>query len=69
MSDTAVAERPMATEARTSADRGLAVWLLTGGLLGFVAAFVLAVEKYALLADPAYVPTCSLNPMLSCGRS
>ena len=37
------------------------------GLVGFLAALVLAVEKYALLADPAYVPTCSLNPILSCG--
>jgi uncharacterized membrane protein len=54
-------------EARASAGRGLAVWLLTGGLIGFLAALVLAVEKYALLADPAYVPTCSLNPILSCG--
>lgn len=67
MSDTAVAERPLANEAAAGAGRGLAVWLLAGGLLGFVAAFVLAVEKYALLADPAYVPTCSLNPVLSCG--
>jgi uncharacterized membrane protein len=67
MSDTGVADRPVSAEARASAGRGLAVWLLTGGLIGFVAALVLAVEKYALLADPAYVPTCSLNPVLSCG--
>ena len=67
MSDTAVADRPVVTDAPASSGRGLAVWLLAGGLLGFVAAFVLAVEKYALLADPAYVPTCSLNPVLSCG--
>jgi uncharacterized membrane protein len=48
-------------------DRGLAWLLLIGGLIGTVAAFVLAVEKYALLADPSYVPSCSLNPVLSCG--
>ena len=48
-------------------ERGLAWLLLVGGLLGLVASFVLAVEKYALLADPSYVPTCSLNPVLSCG--
>ncbi|SDG07380.1 Uncharacterized membrane protein [Blastococcus aurantiacus] len=41
--------------------------MLLGGLTGLVASFVLAVEKYALLADPSYVPTCSLNPILSCG--
>ncbi|CCH87385.1 Vitamin K epoxide reductase [Modestobacter italicus] len=48
-------------------DRGLAWLLLIGGLVGLAASFVLAVEKYALLADPTYVPTCSLNPVLSCG--
>ncbi|WP_155344282.1 vitamin K epoxide reductase family protein [Acrocarpospora pleiomorpha] len=43
-------------------------WLLTiGGLFGLAAAFTLAVEKIALLKDPSYVPTCSLNPVLSCG--
>ena len=47
--------------------RALAWLLLIGGLTGLAASFVLAVEKYALLADPTYVPTCSLNPVLSCG--
>ena len=37
------------------------------GLVGFVTAFILLVEKVALLEDPAYVPTCSINPILSCG--
>ena len=61
---------PPAGEARREpglTDRTLGWLLLVGGLLGLAAAFVLAVEKYALLADPAYVPTCSLNPVLSCG--
>ncbi len=43
-------------------------WLyVVGGGIGLVASFVLMVEKIALLADPSYVPTCSLNPVLSCG--
>jgi uncharacterized membrane protein len=68
MSDTGVAAaRYPASTAPALTGRGLAWWLLGGGLIGLVAAFVLAVEKYALLADPAYVPTCSLNPVLSCG--
>ena len=53
--------------AATPANRTTARLLLIGGLVGLAASFVLAVEKYALLADPAYVPTCSLNPVLSCG--
>lgn len=43
-------------------------WVLTGGgAVGLVASFVLTVEKIALLADADYVPTCSINPVLSCG--
>ena len=43
-------------------------WVLTvGGALGLVAAFVLTVEKIALLKDPGYTPSCSINPILSCG--
>nr|WP_062336707.1 vitamin K epoxide reductase family protein [Herbidospora sakaeratensis] len=49
------------------ADRATARWLLGGGLIGLIAAFVLTVEKIALLKDPSYVPTCSINPLLSCG--
>lgn len=41
--------------------------LAAGGMVGLVAAFVLAVEKIALLKDPSYVPSCSINPVLSCG--
>lgn len=37
------------------------------GLVGFAAAFTLLVEKIALLEDPSYVPSCSINPILSCG--
>jgi uncharacterized membrane protein len=43
-------------------------WVLTvGGLAGALAAFVLMVEKVALLKDPSYTPSCSINPILSCG--
>ena len=41
--------------------------LLIAGLVGFVAAFVLAVEKYWLLTNPFYTPSCSVNATISCG--
>ncbi|MGP4102449.1 vitamin K epoxide reductase family protein [Nonomuraea sp. KM90] len=41
--------------------------LLVGGGVGFIAAFVLAIEKIALLKDPAYEPSCSIDPILACG--
>lgn len=43
-------------------------WLyIVGGAVGLAAAFTLLVEKIRLLEDPAYVPSCSINPILSCG--
>ncbi|WP_415394440.1 vitamin K epoxide reductase family protein (plasmid) [Rhodococcus globerulus] len=45
-----------------------ATWVLTlGGAAGLTAALVLTIEKFTLLADPNYVPSCSINPVLSCG--
>ena len=53
----------------TAVGRGRALpWLyVVGGGVGFVSACVLLVEKIALLKDPDYVPSCSINPILSCG--
>ncbi|AWZ10301.1 Vitamin K epoxide reductase [Streptomyces sp. ICC1] len=47
--------------------RLLALILTVGGALGLLAAFTLTVEKIALLKDPSYKPSCSINPILSCG--
>lgn len=41
--------------------------LLVAGLIGFAAAFILAVEKYWLLTNPFYTPSCSVNATISCG--
>lgn len=49
------------------AGRGLAWLYLAGGLVGLAAAAALTLEKIAKLTDPSYVPTCSLNPVVSCG--
>jgi uncharacterized membrane protein len=44
-----------------------AVWVLIAGVVGLAAAFTLTIEKIKLLENPAYVPSCSINPVLSCG--
>jgi uncharacterized membrane protein len=44
-----------------------AVWVLIAGVVGLVAAATLTIEKIKLLENPAYVPSCSINPVLSCG--
>lgn len=48
-------------------NRRLGWVLLLAGLVGLAASGMLLVEKIALLADSAYVPSCSINPILSCG--
>lgn len=48
-------------------ERPLAIGLLLGGLVGLVAAAVLLIERIRLAEDSSYVPTCSINPVLSCG--
>jgi len=49
-----------------SGTRGLL--LVLGGILGFVAAFTLTIERIKLAENPDYVPSCSFNPILSCGN-
>lgn len=49
-------------------ERPLAIGLLVGGLVGLVAAAVLLIERIRLAEDSGYVPTCSINPVLSCGN-
>jgi uncharacterized membrane protein len=47
--------------------RASAVWILIAGVVGLAAALTLTVEKIEILINPAYVPSCSINPVLSCG--
>ncbi len=53
--------------APTSAPRALAWLYVIGGGIGLVAAFALTLEKIAKLGSADYVPTCTLNPIISCG--
>lgn len=47
--------------------RSSAIGVLIAGVLGLAAAAALTVEKIEILIDPSYIPSCSLNPVLSCG--
>lgn len=42
-------------------------WVLVAGVVGLIASGTLTVEKIQLLMNPSYVPSCNLNPVLSCG--
>ena len=60
----AVTARPPTSE---PAPRAVGWILAACGTVGLVAAFTLLVEKIRLVADPAYNPSCSISPLLSCG--
>ncbi|MFB7447493.1 vitamin K epoxide reductase family protein [Streptomyces sp. NPDC056194] len=63
-----VAASPAATPAdRTAgATRGFAWLLVITGALGVLASFVITLDKYLLLENPAFAPSCNLSPVLSC---
>ncbi|GAB2710843.1 vitamin K epoxide reductase family protein [Kitasatospora kifunensis] len=50
-----------------STSRAFARLLLVTGGFGLAAATALTLEKIRLLENPAYVPTCNINPIVSCG--
>ncbi|GAA3724133.1 vitamin K epoxide reductase family protein [Gordonia hankookensis] len=58
---------PAVRGTRTGLSPIAAIVLLVAGALGLLAAFTLSVERYKLFLDPSYRPSCSLNPVLSCG--
>ncbi|GGV14936.1 membrane protein [Kitasatospora herbaricolor] len=49
------------------AGRAFALLLTLAGLIGLIASAVLTFDKIRLLADPSYVPSCNINPVISCG--
>jgi uncharacterized membrane protein len=48
-------------------DRIFPKLLAYGGLVGFLASFVLTVEKIEIIKDPSFQPSCNINPIISCG--
>ncbi|GBE66397.1 membrane protein [Mycobacterium sp. MFM001] len=42
-------------------------WVLIAGVAGLVASATLTVEKIDILLNPSYVPSCNINPVVSCG--
>jgi uncharacterized membrane protein len=51
----------------TSAPIASAWWVLIAGVVGLIASSTLTVEKIELLLNASYVPSCNINPIVSCG--
>jgi uncharacterized membrane protein len=41
--------------------------LLIAGIIGYICAFIIMFDKVKLLENPNFVPSCDLNPIISCG--
>jgi uncharacterized membrane protein len=42
-------------------------FVLIAGVIGLLASMTLTVEKIRMLLNPSYVPSCNINPIVSCG--
>jgi uncharacterized membrane protein len=52
---------------RAGCGPALAVLLVLTGAAGLLASWVITIDEFKLLKNPAFVPGCSLNPVVSCG--
>lgn len=41
--------------------------LLVAGIIGYACAFIIMFDKVKIADNPSYVPSCNLNPIISCG--
>lgn len=46
--------------------RGWGVGLILVGIIGLFSSMTLIIEKFRIAENPNYVPSCSINPVLSC---
>ena len=53
-------------ESKSTFDKVYPWILVIGGIIGLIAASVLTVEKLHLAANPNYIPSCSLSPIVAC---
>lgn len=42
--------------------------LIAAGIIGLICSFALSYDQLKIAANPSYVPSCNLNPIVSCGH-
>lgn len=61
---------PGVTDApRTRIPIAYTVTMLIAGVLGLYAAFQLTLDKFAVLENPDFVPSCSISPFIECTKN
>ncbi|MFF8772061.1 vitamin K epoxide reductase family protein [Kitasatospora sp. NPDC015120] len=58
---------PAPAPAPIGAGRAFSLFVLIAALIGLAASAVLTFDKLRILEDPSYIPSCNLNPVISCG--
>jgi uncharacterized membrane protein len=48
-------------------EKSLPYILVVGGIIGYICSFIILFDKIQLLKNPNYIPSCNLNPIISCG--
>ncbi|MEV0741424.1 vitamin K epoxide reductase family protein [Streptomyces sp. NPDC050549] len=59
-------EREITSAGAIGASRAFAWLLIVSGAFGVLASIVITIDKFQLLRDPNFSPSCSLGPILSC---
>jgi uncharacterized membrane protein len=49
--------------------RTLALFLIVAGVVGWISAFALTLDKFALLENPNAVLNCNISPLVQCGAN
>lgn len=57
----------MAKTKKLTLEKTLPWLLIVGGVIGLICSFVISDDKIKLLENPHFVPSCNLNPVVSCG--
>ena len=52
---------------KLTVDKSYPYVLIVSGVIGIIASFILTLDKFKILQNPNYVPSCNLNPILACG--
>ncbi|WP_078896745.1 MULTISPECIES: vitamin K epoxide reductase family protein [unclassified Streptomyces] len=52
---------------QVGAGRAFSLFVLLAALVGLAASAVLTFDKLRILEDPSYIPSCNINPVISCG--
>lgn len=53
--------------AKVTLQKSLPWLLLIGGIIGYICSFIIMQDKVKILQNPHFIPSCNLNPVISCG--